>query len=745
MARRQQEILETLALPEAKLEQIRVEFDPRLWMQTREFLWELFYGKCAYCESSLLRQRGDLDHFRPKQAAGQLNRRTSVHHYAWLAYEWRNLYLACQECNRNKRNLFPVEGKRAPLGMPIEQMYQIEQGTIVDPCVDLPNEHFAFDVNGDCLPLSARGEISIRVFGLNHPGLVAARTNTFAEMLATLGELAPATRMHAMRLAQRGGSRHSIEHLLEMIGPAQPYSGASAILLFSQIERLVGAAGLPARRFENLYDELPKILLELPQALLREENSQVIERRQRPEIDTEGTRRERDPSETETRHRSARAANKLLDRPAATLRLARVELRNFRAIKHLVLDLDEVSAGVDGAPCLALLGENATGKSSVLEAIALAMLGTSGISKLGIDPHAYLRRPDPDPWETPPELPLLIEICFHGSIEPLRFELTPSDIRFRGPSSAAAVMLAYGPRRYFQESRKRWFSDPWRRVISLFDPTATIPHPGHWLARADARVFAAAVRALREILMLKSNDDLVRDGDGRVLVRSYGRLTPLERLSDGYRSVLSMAVDIMREMLSHWDGLEEARGLVLIDEIETHLHPRWKMRVIGALRRAMPQVQFIVTTHDPLCLRGMTDGEVAVLIRDEEAGIERLSNLPSVRGMRVEQLLHSDYFGLSSTVDPGVEADLADYAALLSQPDETLGEVERSRLIELGDQLTQQIVLGDTAEEQVLHEALQRYQHDRVLGGATARRETRRQAVADVLDILNERSGAGQA
>src|SRR5205823_2255078 len=116
--------------------------------------------------------------------------------------------------------------------------------------------------------------------------------------------------------------------------------------------------------------------------------------------------------------------------------------------------------------------------------------------------------------------------------------------------------------------------------------------------------------------------------NGTILVRAQGELTPLDNLSEGYRSMVALSVDVMRELLGHWDALENAPGLVLIDEVETHLHPRWKMRVMSALRSALPGVQFIVTTHDPLCLRGMSNGEVLVLNRNPRTGIELLTDLP---------------------------------------------------------------------------------------------------------------------
>lgn len=84
-------------------------------------------------------------------------------------------------------------------------------------------------------------------------------------------------------------------------------------------------------------------------------------------------------------------------------------------------------------------------------------------------------------------------------------------------------------------------------------------------------------------------------------------------------------------------SLAFSRAVVLIDEIEAHLHPRWKMRIVTALREALPNVTFIMTTHDPLCLRGLRAGEVMVFRRIESRApdslpvvVEQLEDLPDV-------------------------------------------------------------------------------------------------------------------
>jgi predicted ATP-binding protein involved in virulence len=79
---------------------------------------------------------------------------------------------------------------------------------------------------------------------------------------------------------------------------------------------------------------------------------------------------------------------------------------------------------------------------------------------------------------------------------------------------------------------------------------------------------------------------------------------PLNELSDGYRSTLSMVADIATRMAMlnphlMQDVTERTPGIVLIDEIDLHLHPKWQQRVLDDLMEIFPEVQFIVTTHAP--------------------------------------------------------------------------------------------------------------------------------------------------
>ena len=156
-------------------------------------------------------------------------------------------------------------------------------------------------------------------------------------------------------------------------------------------------------------------------------------------------------------------------------------------------------------------------------------------------------------------------------------------------------------------------------------------------------------------------DLLVRDGD-QVHTRRGRNHFCLSQLSDGEQSVIGLASrDIMAGMPKDTREFNTAPGIVLLDEIGAQLHPRWRMRIVQDLRNAFPKIQFLVTTHEPLCLRGI-EADETILMQKEDDYVCAVTDLPSPKGLRVDQLLTSRLFGLYSTIDPETEAEFqSDY------------------------------------------------------------------------------------
>jgi len=143
--------------------------------------------------------------------------------------------------------------------------------------------------------------------------------------------------------------------------------------------------------------------------------------------------------------------------------------------------------------------------------------------------------------------------------------------------------------------------------------------------------------------------------------------------------------------------MQEAEGIVLVDELEAHLHPAWKIQIVDRLRLTFPRVSFLMSTHDPLCLKGLQEGEIVVLQRDEEHQIRAVTDVPPLNHLRADQILTSPLFGLPSTRGDTTVAQLARYARLLERATRT--PEEQNELEELKDLLEETLTSAESPLE----------------------------------------------
>ena len=135
------------------------------------------------------------------------------------------------------------------------------------------------------------------------------------------------------------------------------------------------------------------------------------------------------------------------------------------------------------------------------------------------------------------------------------------------------------------------------------------------------------------------------------------------QLGYGYQSMLSWIVDLCKRMFDAYPDLEnplEGGAIVLVDEIDLHLHPKWQREIISYLSEAFPNVQFIVTTHSPLVVQSANDINLYVLKRDEnEVNIEKAPR-SNYSGWTVEEILRE-----TMELESDVHSDI--YNNLLAQ------------------------------------------------------------------------------
>jgi hypothetical protein len=133
-----------------------------------------------------------------------------------------------------------------------------------------------------------------------------------------------------------------------------------------------------------------------------------------------------------------------------------------------------------------------------------------------------------------------------------------------------------------------------------------------------------------------------------------GSMVPVEDLGDGYRSILSMTFELIRQLndlfttdrvFSQDRSQVVAPGVVLIDEVDAHLHPNWQKEIGFWLTRHFPNIQFVVTTHSPLVCHAATSGSI---FRLPAPGSDETARF--VDGTELKRLLYGDILdGLSTS------------------------------------------------------------------------------------------------
>ncbi len=362
-----------------------------------------------------------------------------------------------------------------------------------------------------------------------------------------------------------------------------------------------------------------------------------------------------------------------------------------------------------------LLGDNGAGKSTLLRGIALAVMGSRRAEALiqFHDGQSLVRHESTRAAVT-------VKTQTHGTGY-FQTSLEPSRASTRDPGLAIPV-FAYGCGRGSAlggPERSVEFT-PLEAVRTLFSTDARLVHAETWLRRLELRAlkssggegesFRDAVHATL-VKLLPGVERLEVDADNVVLRGEAIGRSSLEALSDGYGSTFGWVLDLIARWSEHGrkaerpldgDFTKELTGLVLIDELDLHLHPSWQLRVVSDLRRTFPLLSFVATTHNPMTLRGAEDGEIHVLRKSAEGDVEaqRVDLRP---GLRADEILTGTWFGLSSTLDADTIALLERYQQMLRQDvaahDEERREIERElqrRLASFGvtreDRLARELV-----------------------------------------------------
>ncbi|MFO0039059.1 MAG: AAA family ATPase [Synechococcaceae cyanobacterium] len=210
-----------------------------------------------------------------------------------------------------------------------------------------------------------------------------------------------------------------------------------------------------------------------------------------------------------------------------------------------------------------------------------------------------------------------------------------------------------------------------------------------WLAFQQGGVETNTYQAVRRALLscVPGAENLHFDAKlGEVVVRfRNGVHQPFMNLSDGQRSMLALVGDLAQKAATlnpHLGEhvLEETNGLVLIDELDLHLHPTWQRHVIEDLRNTFPKLQFVCTTHSPFLIQSLRSGEELLMlegqptaslgdlsIADIAEGIQGLSDTSVSTRYAAMKDSAKRYLGLLEEAQRSPEQTLAQYKQQLAE------------------------------------------------------------------------------
>jgi len=179
----------------------------------------------------------------------------------------------------------------------------------------------------------------------------------------------------------------------------------------------------------------------------------------------------------------------------------------------------------------------------------------------------------------------------------------------------------------------------------------------------------------------------------------YGWVS-LRDLSLGYQTLIAWMVDLAHrlfERYSDYDNPLEQPAIVLVDEIDLHLHPKWQRTVIDHLTAIFKQTQFIVTAHSPLIVQSAPEDANIVLLKRHGDRVIIHNNEEVIKGWRIDKVLTSDLFALPSARPAEYDNYLKKQEKILSKPQ--LTPADEQELEEIGKKLDELPIVTDNPED----------------------------------------------
>ncbi|MEY4910897.1 MAG: hypothetical protein RL761_560 [Pseudomonadota bacterium] len=365
----------------------------------------------------------------------------------------------------------------------------------------------------------------------------------------------------------------------------------------------------------------------------------------------------------------------------------KITLTNIRGFKHLDFSLARPDGSYAG--WTVFTGDNGGGKSTLLKASVMALVGLGVAGQLSSSLFKSWMRHETKHGDislvtvkAEEDIPSRENIAFDPDLKNCFLGFTPLGV-FGNQAIPEKKLLgyfvcAYGPyRRVFGSSAEmsRLMADKTTApFVTLFQESASLAEVDQWMRLLSHKKLEGkkAEEKQLDILLGILGDDLLPNGitidrvdsDGLWLKDKNGLQLSWGDMSDGYRSALALLADILRHMIEAY-GVEDLTGVdadgklfikrsgvVLIDEIDAHLHPSWQRDIGFWLKKHFPAIQFLVTTHSPIICQAADPNGIFVLpspASDDEPRAMTEAEYNEIVASKSDAILLTPAFGLVNT------------------------------------------------------------------------------------------------
>lgn len=385
-----------------------------------------------------------------------------------------------------------------------------------------------------------------------------------------------------------------------------------------------------------------------------------------------------------------------------------ISIRNIRGFETLDFNLSR--PGGTYAGWTVFTGDNGSGKSTFLKAVAVCLTGKDTARALQPSFHRWIRdgaageasieldihqcQDDDqmtDKGRTPGTFNFPAKVMLSNGTKETTLEQAipagkPKNYQtpqrsIWSPGAFGWFSCGYGPfRRMFgasPEAMRQMVAPSTERFVTMFQEAASLAEVDQWLRNLKHKELESKSYEKEQLALVLDllRDDLMPnqitvdrvDSDGLWLKDSQGVELAWSEMSDGYRSAAALLTDIVRHLIGTYglDGLIEKTpdgktvikrsGVVLIDEIDAHLHPEWQRKIGFWLKRHFPNIQFLVTTHSPIICQAADPNGLFVLSQKGAAVEPRQLTQEEYRKVvssRPDTILLTSAFGLENTRSP---------------------------------------------------------------------------------------------